>query len=176
MNQVAERYAQAFFALAKEEDRVASLKGEAVALRAACDRDLVRLLDLRSVSKEEKKALFKESIPGADKYLMNFLYLLVDTGRARYLPEVLDRFVAYCNEDLNIQEATVWSARPLTEAESQQIADAIGRKYGKEVEITNKIDESLLAGTRIFIDGRVYDSSLKARVKSLREELLRESW
>ena len=29
----------------------------------------------------------------------------------------------------NIQEATVWSARPLTEAESQQIADAIGRKW-----------------------------------------------
>ena len=66
--------------------------------------------------------------------------------------------------------------RPLTEEESAQIAQAIGTRFGKQVEITNRIDESLLAGTRIFINDRVYDSSLKAKVRSLKEELLKESW
>jgi len=70
----------------------------------------------------------------------------------------------------------VYSARPLTEKEHAEIGDAISGKLGKAVEITNRIDESLLAGTRIFINDRVYDSSLKAKVRSLKEELLKESW
>ena len=176
MSQVADRYAEAFFSLAKEEGKVASLKSEAVALRSACDRDLVRLLDLRSVSKEEKKDLFRESLPGADAYLLNLLCLVIDAGRGRALPQILDAFISLCNEELGVQEVTVWSARPLTESERDKIAQVVSERYGKEAEITNRIDESLLAGTRIFIDGRVYDTSLKTRVKSLKDELLRESW
>lgn len=176
MNPVAERYAQAFFSLAKEEGRVASLKDEAAALRSICSRDLIRLLDNRSIDKDEKKALFRETIVGADPYLMNLLCLLVDKGRGRYLPETLSAFMTYCNEELNIQEVTVWSARPLTDEEERTIASAIGAKLGKEVEIANRIDESLIAGTRILVGDRMYDSSLKARVKSLKEELLKESW
>ena len=37
MNPVAERYAQAFFSLAKDEDRVAEFKDEAVTLRRAME-------------------------------------------------------------------------------------------------------------------------------------------
>ena len=176
MNQIAERYAQAFFSLAKEEDRVAELKGEATVLKAACSRDLVRLLDNRAVTKDEKKALFAESLTGADKDLMHLLFLLIDEGRGRWLPEILDGFITYCNEDLDIQEVMVYSARPLTQAETDKIAEAVRGKLGKDVEIANRIDESLLAGTRIFINDRVYDSSLKAKVKSLKDELLKESW
>lgn len=176
MNQVAERYAQAFFSLAKDEGTVAELKDEASALRTVCDRDLIRLLDNRSVTKDEKKAIFRDSIHGADRNLMNLLYLLVDEGRGHHLPEILDGFISLCNEDLDIQEVMVYSARPLTEGERAEIGDAISGKLGKAVEITNRIDGSLLAGTRILINDRVYDSSLKARVRSLREELLKESW
>ena len=176
MNPVAERYAQAFFSLAKDEDRVAEFKDEAVILRRACSRELTRLLDMRSIGKDEKKAIFAESLTGADPYLMNLLNLLIDKGRGRHLPEILDAFVKLCNVELNIQEALVYSARPLTEEEAAQIAQAIGNRFGKQVEITNRIDESLLAGTRIFINDRVYDSSLKAKVRSLKEELLKESW
>lgn len=176
MNQIAERYAQAFFSLAKEEGTVAELKGEAAALKRACSRDLVRLLDNRSVTKDEKKALFKESLPGASKNLLHLLYLLIDENRGRFLPEILDGFISYCNQELNIQEVLVWSARPLSQEETATISQAVSGKLGKEVEVTNRIDESLLAGTRIFIGDRVYDSSLRTKVRSLKDELLKESW
>ena len=176
MNQIAERYAQAFFLLAKELDAVARLKGEVSSLRPACTRDLVRLLDNHAISKDEKKAIFAESLVGADKNLLHLLFLLIDEGRGHWLPEILDGFISLCNQELNIQEVMVYSARPLSAAESDRIAGAVSAKLSKDVEITNRIDESLLAGTRIFINGRVYDSSLKAKVRSLKEELLKESW
>ena len=121
MNPVAERYAQAFFSLAKDEDRVAEFKDEAVILRRACSRELTRLLDMRSIGKDEKKALFAECLKGADPYLMNLLNLLIDKGRGRHLPEILDAFVKLCNVELNIQEALVYSARPLTEEDIANI-------------------------------------------------------
>lgn len=176
MNQVAERYAQAFFSLAVDEKKVAELKEQATEMLSVVDRDVIKFLDTRAIAKSDKKALLKEVLKGADKDFVNFMSLLVDSGRSHYIVDILNSFISLCNEELKIQEVKVVSARELNEKEIAEISKAIKEKLNKEVEITNKIDESLLAGTRIYINDRVYDSSLKARVNSLKEELLKESW
>ncbi|MBR2552253.1 MAG: ATP synthase F1 subunit delta [Clostridiales bacterium] len=176
MNQVAERYAQAFFSLAADEKKVAELKDQAADMLSVVDRDVIKFLETRAIAKSDKKALLKDVLKGADRDFVNFMSLLVDSGRSHYIVDILKSFISQCNEELKIQEVTVVSARELTEKETAEIAEAIGKKLGKKVEITNKIDKTLLAGTRIYINDRVYDSSLKARVNSLREELLKESW
>jgi F-type H+-transporting ATPase subunit delta len=176
MNQVAERYAQAFFSLAADEKKVAELKDQAAEMLSVIDRDVIKFLDTRSIAKSDKKALLKDVLKGADKDFVNFLSLLVDSGRSHYIVDILKGFISQCNEELKVQEVTVVSARELTDAEKAEIGEAISKSLNKNVEITNKIDKTLLAGTRVYINDRVYDSSLKARVNSLREELLKESW
>ena len=176
MNPVSERYADAFFSLALEDGKVALLKKQVESLLAVFDRQTIKFLDTRAISKQDKKAILSEALKDADKDLKNLVCLLVDTGRSHYVREILDGFVKLSNEELGIQEVTVCSARPLTESEKEQIAKAVEAKLHKTVEIENRIDESLLAGTRIYINDRVYDSSLKAKVSHLKEELLKESW
>ena len=70
----------------------------------------------------------------------------------------------------------MYSAKPLSDEDSEKIKKAVADKLGKEVIIKNRIDHTLLAGTRIYVNNRVYDSSLKAKVSHLKEELLKESW
>ena len=176
MNQVAERYAQAFFSLAAEDNKVAELKQQATDMLNVVDRDVIKFLDTRAIPKSDKKALIKDVLKGADKDFVNFMSLLVDSGRSHYIVEILKGFISQCNDALGIQEVTVVSARDLLDTEKAEIADAIGKSLNKKVEIINKIDRTLMAGTRIYINDRVYDSSLKARVNSLKEELLKESW
>jgi F-type H+-transporting ATPase subunit delta len=176
MNQVAERYAQAFFLLAAEDNKVAELKNEATQMLSVVDRDVIKFLDTRAIAKSDKKALLKDVLKGADKDFVNFLSLLVDSGRSHYIIDILKSFISQCNRELKVQEVTVVSARKLEDPEIEKLAEAIGKKLNKKVEITNKIDQTLLAGNRIYINDRVYDSSLKARVNSLKEELLKESW
>ena len=45
MNQVAERYAQAFFSLAAEDNKVAELKQQATDMLNVVDRDVIKFLD-----------------------------------------------------------------------------------------------------------------------------------
>ena len=176
MNPVSERYAEAFFSLALDEGKVALLREQVESLLGVFDRQTIKFLDTRSISKQEKKDVLSEVFKDADKDLKNLVCLLVDTGRSHYVNEILEGFVELSNEELGIQEVTVYSARKLTESELEQIRKAVEAKIKKTVEIENRIDETLLAGTRIYINDRVYDSSLKAKVSHLKEELLKESW
>ena len=176
MSQVGERYAQAFLSLAEEENKVALLKKEAEQVLSSLGHDVLRFFQSNYVTKEVKKELIQEAYASADKVLRNLLCLLVDSGRSYYLSDVLKQFIAQANKALHIQEVKIVSARPLQEEEVQMICAAIEKKLNKHVVVNVQLDKSLLAGTRIYINDRVYDSSLKAKIAHLKEDLLKESW
>lgn len=176
MSQVSETYAQAFLSLAKEENKVALFKEQVEKLLCAFDADTLHFFRINAVSKQAKKEVIKEALKDADKNLQSLLCLLVDANRSFYIAETLKHFVLLANKELHIQEITIFSANPLSEEEVSQIVTATEKNLGKKVVASVKLDKTLLAGTRIYINDRVYDSSLKAKVAHLREELLRESW
>ena len=176
MSQVSERYAQAFVSLAQEENKVSALREEAERALNVFDNNVKSFLGNSGITKQEKKDVLMEAFKNADTSFRNLLNVLVDSSRAFYTKEVLEDFIKLANQELNIQEVLVYSAKPLSEEDSEKIKKAVADKLGKEVIIKNRIDHTLLAGTRIYVNNRVYDSSLKAKVSHLKEELLKESW
>ena len=55
------------------------------------------------------------------------------------------------------------------------IEKAVGSKMGRTVELQQKLDEDLILGIKVVIDGKVFDGSMKNRVENLRTSLLKES-
>lgn len=175
-HQVTDAYAQAFLSLAIEENKVEFLRDQAEEVVKTLDSDILRFFRISSIDKQSKRAVIKDCMKKADTNLQNLLCLLVDSNRSFYMAEVLKRFIVLANKELNIQEITIESASELSEQELNEICSAVEKNLNKKVIASVKIDKSLLAGTRIFINDRVYDTSLKTRIAHLREELLRESW
>ena len=63
------------------------------------------------------------------------------------------------------------AAKPLTTTARDKVASQLKQKFGFTPIIQEEIDESLLGGIVIQVGDTVYDSSLRTRMKQLRESL-----
>ena len=133
-NEVAERYAQGLFELAWEKDTAESKKEQAEGLLQTIGSTPELNVFLRAVkiTKDEKKSFIESAFADAlDIDMIHFIKLLIDKGRIYYLRDILEEFVRLANERLGIENAVVWSARPLKEADLKRLLEALEKKSGK---------------------------------------------
>ena len=138
------------------------------------DADALAFFASSNIGKEEKKAVltkaFKDNV--ADNVL-KFTYVLVDKGRMANYPEIFAEFRHLCLMELGINEGVIESARPLSKELIGELEESLS-KEGKQVVLVPKINKTLISGFRISIENRVIDSTMKARIKNMEEELKRK--
>jgi F-type H+-transporting ATPase subunit delta len=59
----------------------------------------------------------------------------------------------------------------LTAAQEKALATAAQKLAGRDVTITSTIDPALLGGVLLRMDGRTYDGSIRAQLRTLRARL-----
>ena len=177
MNSVAARYAEALFELASEKNTI-DLWQEQMDVVGDAIRSNPRLLEILKHSKidsKDKKDILEKCFSSLDRPVFNFLRLLVDKGRFNYILDITTCFHTLCNESKNIVEGIVYSPYTLSKEEVNMIEKAVGSKMSRTVELQQKLDEDLILGIKVVIDGKVFDGSMKNRVENLRTSLLKES-
>lgn len=103
----------------------------------------------------------------APKGLTNFLQVMADNARLSLLPEVNQLFAALKAAREATVDVEVTSALDVTEAEAQQIAQAMAKRLDRSVTITTKTDPSLLGGAVIRAGDLVIDGSVRGRLTKL---------
>jgi F-type H+-transporting ATPase subunit delta len=107
--------------------------------------------------------------PAAVKRL---LHLLVERDRVPILPAIAEAYALAWNESRGVISATAVSAGELDGPQKEALAEALGRAAGgKGVELTTKIDPSVLAGVRVTMGGRTLDGTVAAQLQALRRRL-----
>lgn len=176
-NQLAQKYAQAIFELASEQQALAAVEQQLqdVAAALTANADLQMFLLHPRVLPEVKKDTLRQ-IFGAElnENLLKFLYLLFDRHREALLPAIVQEFNRLANDQRNICEAQVTAALPLTEAQQQALADKLGRVTGKTVTLKVAIDPSLIGGVIVQIGDKRIDGSVARQLRVL-EDRLRQS-
>jgi F-type H+-transporting ATPase subunit delta len=99
------------------------------------------------------------------------LEVLVRNHRINDLESILAAVAAYTNATLGIAVAEVRSAKSLTPEEMDQLADVLGKKVGKRVELDVRTDPTLLAGFIAKIGSEIYDASAVRKIDRFRESL-----
>lgn len=175
-NEIAERYAQGLFELARETGTVREKKEQAeLILRAIAENpELTVFLRAVKVTKEEKKNLiagvFKDA---ADQETVNLIKLLLDKGRIAYFREIFTEYIRLADEELGIQTATVESARELKAEDIERIRKALVRKTGREIVMKTKINPDLIAGIKVTVGNNVTDITMRTKIDSMKEALLK---
>ncbi|MBQ7992913.1 MAG: ATP synthase F1 subunit delta [Solobacterium sp.] len=175
-NEVAERYAQGLFELAKETGTVREKKEQAALILRAIDDNPELTVFLRAVkiTKEEKKNLIAGVFAGAaDTDTINLIRLLIDKGRIYYFREIFSEFVRLADEDLGVATAVVESARELKAEDLERIRKALEKKTGKAVSVSTKINPDLIAGIKVTVGSNVTDITMKTKLDSMKEALLK---
>ncbi|WP_088809713.1 MULTISPECIES: F0F1 ATP synthase subunit delta [Listeria] len=172
--EVASRYATAIFQVAEEKNLVAQFKEELSTVKEALttNPDFVKLLENPTLTTEQKKSLASAVFKDVNETLRDFIFLLIDRGREDYLMVIADVYAARVNDLEGIAEADVYSVVPLSDAEQAAISAAFAKKLNKnKLHIRNHVDKSLLGGIRVVIGTRIYDDSLKTKLKDMERQI-----
>ena len=174
---VGARYAQALFDLAKDQGRVAAVEADLKAFKAmrAESADLRALLASPRFGAEDKlkalQALAKAA--GFDPMTAKFMGLMAFNRRASSLPAAITAFEALSAAERGVVAAEVTTAVALTAPQRTGLQAALRQALGKDPEIETRVDPSILGGMKVRVGSRLYDSSLRSKLDSLRFALKR---
>ncbi|NGP44735.1 F0F1 ATP synthase subunit delta [Bacillaceae bacterium SIJ1] len=174
MSTVAARYASALFEIAKEKQSIEAIREDVKAVEDVFSADDIQSFFLHpNVSKDEKKRLIDTGFTNVAPEVKNTLHLMIERQRTLDIPHLSEAFNQEADAFLNTGEAVVYSVRPLTEAELQQVAEVFSQKAGKaSLRVKNETDPSLIAGIRVRIGNRIYDGSVSRQLEKIERQLV----
>ena len=181
-NTIARPYAKAVFEIANEAGDLANWsKSLDIAGQLLADSALVEYLGNPEFNNEQRleflTGLFKKAgakvLKGGDSKGTNFLKLLLENRRLAVLPEIAEHFEALKAKVENTVDAVVTSATKLSKKQVGDIAAALKKRLGCDVNVETEIDENLIGGAVIRAGDVVIDGSLRARLEGLATALVK---
>jgi len=174
---IGRRWARAVFDIGKETGSLTTLTrdiSDFAATYAAHD-ELAGVLDNPLVPEKTREEILREITQraGLSETARNTVLLLARKRRLAALPEIARQLARLADEDSGIVRAQVTSAGPLSETYISKLRAELEKATGKKVIVEHKQDPSLIAGVVTRIGDQVIDGSVRARLASFRDSLLR---
>jgi len=169
--QIATRYAEALFSLARENDVIAPVETDLKLLAEMLRQlpDLYRILEHPEVTLARKYALLEKIAAGAIRPLsLAFLRLLVRRRRSSLLGLVGEEYARLADEAAGMITVEVDSAVAMSSEQSARLQQALQQLTGKQVTLHVQIEPRLLAGVRVRIEDKMLDGSAAGRLEALR--------
>lgn len=170
---IARPYAEAAFRLATDDNALPAWS-ETLRFLATIvtDPHVASALDNPKLDAAEKETLLLTVVGDRVSGLArNFLRVLVEGDRIRFVPEIARLFDELRADAEGVAQATIESAFPLDDAQVRDITRALERRFGKKIEATVNVDKSLIGGVRIAVGDTVVDGSVKAKLDSMHVHL-----
>jgi F-type H+-transporting ATPase subunit delta len=82
-----------------------------------------------------------------------------------------DEFEERYYETHGIVRAKAESAVPLTEEQKERLTARVEALTGKKAELSCTVDPTLIGGLRLTVNNRLYEGSVKAKLKEIGESL-----
>jgi F-type H+-transporting ATPase subunit delta len=101
----------------------------------------------------------------------NLIKILVANDRLSVLPQIVEHFEQLKHANQGIIKVNVRSAHALDPAQQDELAVALKRRLGRDVEINVEQDPSLLGGISIRAGDLVIDGSVRGQLHKLANEL-----
>lgn len=102
----------------------------------------------------------------------NFLLLLEERGRLRQLPEIIAAYQRFLDDRRGILQVEAVLPHPLDERRVTGLGNRLERVLAKPVRLQVRVDESLIGGIVVRIGSTVYDGSVRAALRRVRERLV----
>lgn len=172
MNELGKEYAAALFMLATEDNRQRDFYDGLEIIRSLFDEnpEYGEFLSCPSIPMGERLSAVDSAFDGSvPEKVLSFIKLLCEKGRIACFYEAVKEYKAILESFERISEVKVTSAVELTDSEKQKLKDKLESTYNRKVNIEYFIDESLLGGLVVDMDGRVMDSSLRRRLREVKE-------
>ncbi|MBU0598021.1 ATP synthase F1 subunit delta [Patescibacteria group bacterium] len=103
--------------------------------------------------------------------LGNFVKLLVWNKDLSQADKIINVFGKYANEQENILELIITSAKKLDQDVKNNIVKQLASSLNKKIEINELVDPGLIGGAKLQYGDTIIDGSIKRRLELLGESL-----
>jgi len=173
---VAGTYSEALFDVALEVDKIDSFMEDLNGVVDSFNKypEFFELFKTPQISIEEKKDIVENVFGGKiNEEVLSFLKIVMDKQRGREISAITKAYEERVYKHKGIEKATVVSAVPISDENMKAITEKLEALTGKSIEMTSKIDKTILGGVMVRVGDRVIDGSLKSRLENVKEDLAR---
>ncbi len=174
MTEVGSVYGEALYSLAREEGLSQVILEQLKTLDGcfAQEAGFLRLLGTPNLSKAERCQILDDCFRGkVEAYVLNFLKILTEKGYVRYFSSCVEAYRELYNQDNGILPVTAVTAVAMTDAQKSRLAEKLHKITGKHIDLTNKLDPTVLGGMRLDYDGKRVDDTVSHRLDAVRSML-----
>jgi F-type H+-transporting ATPase subunit delta len=108
----------------------------------------------------------------ADSAFASFLNLLVENRRAGLLIDIAALYEEYKREAERVLKVTLRTAQAMAPAQEDTIKAALKQRFGRDIELEQRVDPALIGGAVIDAGDIVIDGSVSGRLTRLENALV----
>lgn len=177
MATVVNTYARAFadVVMANRLDAARTLReAEQIAALVRENKILREVWENPSIPAEQKRAVLDSIVEriGSSRPVRNFVAVLIDKGRIRFLGEIVAQFAEEVNRRLGFADAEITTARSLSSEETRALESQLARVTGKRIRARYHEDQKILGGAIARVGSTIYDGSVKGQLERIRQQLI----
>lgn len=168
-------YAEALFALGQKtaDDETYARAFETVIALLESDPRVRDFIASPKIDVATKKGVLARVLGDhVPRLFLNFLLVVLDKRRQRFMPEIAREYRRLVDERLGRLHVQVMLAHEPDERMEREVAAELGRIFGKRVIPHVRVDPNILGGIIVRSGDRVLDGSLRRRLVSLRHRLM----
>jgi len=169
MERLSSLYASALFDLALQKGVTDEILDQATMIRdSLSDPDCRRILTHPHISPAEKQAFLDKAFAGhIHEDLRSFFILVTEKNREEFLVPTLTALIHLIERHRNKTTAEVMSASVLDDSQTASIKEILSKKLNKDVQLSLKVDPTVIGGPHIYVDGYYIDWTVRTRLRDL---------
>ncbi len=138
------------------------------------DDKVRRLLGAPRIQNIAKRGMVEEigGILGLSRLSRNFIKLLVDKKRIRYIGQISTEYRRIADERAGRQTAYVTTAIPLGKAQMARLKTVLERMSGKKVRMEVKENEAIIGGIVARVGDKLYEGSVRGELRAIGNSLM----
>jgi F-type H+-transporting ATPase subunit delta len=171
---VAHRYAKSLLDFAVEKKVVEVVYQDMLSFKETCQgsKELVLALKSPIIKHYTKLAILNKLFKNIfNEVTFSIFVIITNKNRESILPAVATEFISLYTDYKGIQKAQITSASALTADQKAKVTAIVKEFSGKEVELTETIDESLIGGFILRVGDQQIDDSIKRKLNDLKVTL-----
>ena len=171
---VASRYAKSLLDLSVEKGQLEAVYADMLQVKDVCEnsREFINFLNSPLIKSDKKIATMKAVFDGKFNVITSgFLTIVATKRRESIIPEIAISFIEQYKAHKNILTAVITSASGLDAATRQKALELVKSQLNGEVELVEKIDNTIIGGFVLKIGDKQLDKSVARQLSNLKKEL-----
>ena len=164
------RYAKSILDLAAERGELESVRADMEHIQGTINRsrDFRRFLQSPVINPGKKIKVLNEVFAGQlSELTFQFINIITKKGREGDLDAITEGFMQQYRAKMGIAEATVTTAFELGDAQREQIRAKLKEATGKEIQIVEKVDPSIIGGMKLRVADKEYNGSISYQLQQM---------